>query len=182
MGAETRLAERTIRACRPDEAGRIGDIINVAAQIYHGVISDDCWHEPYMPPDKLEAEIAAGVVFQGIDMDGRLVAVMGLQPVQDVSLIRHAYVMPDYQGHGLGTQLLVAFKRQVATPILVGTWAAATWAIAFYERHGFQNVGQAPTADLLRRYWTISERQIETSVVLALQGLVKQTSANDRVG
>jgi GNAT superfamily N-acetyltransferase len=155
-----------IRPCREDEKPAILAVINAAAEAYRGVIPADRWHSPYMPPDELDSEIAAGVTFWGHERDGVLVGVMGLQSVRDVDLIRHAYVLPDRQRHGIGAALLWALRRQNARPMLVGTWAAADWAIRFYERHGFELVAPERTAALLRAYWTISERQIETSVVL----------------
>ena len=120
-----------------------------------------------MPPDELDGEIAAGVRFWGCEDDGELVAVMGLQPVRAVTLIRHAYVAPARQRSGVGGALLEDLASRTTTRMLVGTWAAAEWAVRFYERHGFAPVGPERTAELLRTYWTIPERQIETSVVLA---------------
>jgi GNAT superfamily N-acetyltransferase len=157
----------TIRPCREDERGAILEIVNSAAVAYRGVIPPDCWHEPYMPEAELDAEIAAGVVFWGYEADGVLVGVMGRQPVREVELIRHAYVLPAAQGRGVGSVLLGHLRERSRRPMLVGTWAAADWAISFYRRHEFELVGPARTATLLRRYWTISERQVETSVVLA---------------
>jgi GNAT superfamily N-acetyltransferase len=142
-------------------------IINAAAEAYRGVIPSDCWHEPYMPAAQLQAEIAAGIAFMGCEVDGALAGVMGIQPVRNVDLIRHAYVLPAYQGSGVGSALIAHLRAQTVRQILVGTWAAATWAIGFYERHGFRLVPETFKASLLRTYWTISERQIETSVVLA---------------
>jgi GNAT superfamily N-acetyltransferase len=162
-----------IRHCRDDELARILRIVNLAAEAYRGVIPADCWHEPYMPLDELEDEIAAGVAFWGYEAGGELVGVMGIQPVRDVELIRHAYVVPGRQRAGVGAALLEHLMAldpatgSQARPILVGTWAAAEWAIRFYERHGFKLVPADETAPLLRAYWTISDRQIETSVVLA---------------
>ena len=118
---------------------------------------------------ELDREIAAGVAFSGIDMDGELVGVMGVQPVRDVVLIRHAYVVPARQREGIGAALLEHLTRSTERPVLVGTWAAAEWAIRFYRRHGFELVGPERTAELLRRYWAIPERQIATSVVLRLE-------------
>jgi GNAT superfamily N-acetyltransferase len=142
-------------------------IVNAAAEAYRGVIPADRWHEPYMPREELDAEIAAGVEFWGYaDGDG-LVGLMGIQPVRDVDLIRHAYVAPGSQRGGIGGALLEHLMRDRTRRVLVGTWAAATWAIAFYERHGFEYVGRERTAALLQDYWTIPERQIDTSVVLA---------------
>jgi GNAT superfamily N-acetyltransferase len=157
----------SIRPCRDDERDEILAIVNAAAEAYRGVIPADRWHEPYMPVEELDAEVAAGVEFWGHEDDGRLLGVMGIQQVRDVDLIRHAYTLPDCQGRGIGGALLEHLLARATRPILVGTWAAAEWAIGFYERHGFEYVGQGRTAELLRRYWDIPERQIETSVVLA---------------
>ena len=154
-----------IRRCREDELAAIGAIVNAAAVVYRGVIPDDRWHEPYMGMAELEGEVAAGVEFWGYEDGDELMGVMGIQPVQDVTLIRHAYVSPAAQGRGVGGALLAALEARGAGRLLVGTWAAATWAIRFYERHGFVAVDDP--AALLRRYWSIPERQIETSVVLA---------------
>jgi GNAT superfamily N-acetyltransferase len=154
-----------IRRCRDDELAAIGAIVNAAAVVYRGVIPEDRWVEPYMPAAELESEIAAGVEFWGFEEDGSLLGVMGIQPVQDVTLIRHAYVAPGMQGRGIGGALLAALEARGSGQLLVGTWAAASWAIRFYERHGFVAVDDP--AALLRRYWSIPERQIETSVVLA---------------
>ncbi len=143
------------------------EIINDAAEAYRGVIPSDCWKEPYMPRQELRHEIDEGVRFWGIEEDGLLVGVMGLQPVQDVTLIRHAYVATARRGHGLGGLLLDHLLRQTVGPVLVGTWAAAQWAIRFYEKHGFRQVSREEKDRLLRKYWSIPERQVETSVVLA---------------
>lgn len=158
--------EHTLRPCRPDETGRMLAIIDAAAQAYRGVIPDDCWHEPYMPADDLDREIAAGVAFWGCEIGGELAGVMGSQPVKDVVLIRHAYVAPGHQGRGVGGALLEHLKARTERPMLVGAWAAAQWAIGFYRRHGFRLVGTEEKTRLLKTYWTISARQIETSVVL----------------
>jgi GNAT superfamily N-acetyltransferase len=157
----------SIRRCRDDERDEIFTIVNAAAEAYRGVIPEDRWHEPYMPREELDAEIAAGVEFWGYEDDRTMIGVMGIQQVRDVDLIRHAYVVPDSQGRGIGTALLEHLLARAARPMLVGTWAAAEWAIRFYERHGFEYVGRERTAALLRDYWDIPERQIETSVVLA---------------
>lgn len=157
----------TIRACARSDVDAIYAVVNDAAEAYRGVIPTDCWHEPYMPRDELDAEIAAGVVFAGAyDESGHLLGVMGLQHVQDVALIRHAYTRTDVQGRGIGTALLEHLKRETDRPLLVGTWKAAEWAIRFYERHGFRRVEEAEKNALLRRYWTVPPRQIDTSVVL----------------
>jgi GNAT superfamily N-acetyltransferase len=158
----------TIRICQRGERDAVLAVVNAAAEAYRGVIPDDRWHEPYMPGDLLDAELAAGVEFWGYeDEDGQLAGVMGVQPVEDVHLIRHAYVLPQSQGRGIGGELLEHLVAALDGPVFVGTWAAAEWAIRFYRRHGFFLVAPGQTADLLRRYWAIPERQIETSVVLA---------------
>ena len=131
------------------------------------MIPSDRWHEPYMAPDELDQELSAGVRFWGYEADGTLVGVMGIQRVRDVELIRHAYVLPGSQGHGVGGALLEHLQRFGTERMLVGTWAAAEWAIRFYRRHGFQLVAPERTASLLKAYWTIPDRQIATSVVLA---------------
>jgi GNAT superfamily N-acetyltransferase len=156
-----------IRPCRDDEREAILAIVNAAAEAYRGVIPADRWREPYMPAEELAGEIAAGVAFRGYEDEGALRGVMGIQPVRDVDLIRHAYVAPDAQGRGIGGALLEDLRRRSTRPLLVGTWAAAEWAIGFYRRHGFEVVPRERTAELLRTYWSIPERQIETSVVLA---------------
>jgi GNAT superfamily N-acetyltransferase len=156
-----------IRPCRDDERTSILAIVNAAAEAYRGVIPADRWHEPYMPAGQLDREIAAGVAFWGYEADGALLGVMGIQPVRDVDLIRHAYVAPGSQGRGVGAALLEHLLRSATRRLLVGTWAAAEWAIAFYLRHGFAQVSPEEKTRLLRRYWDIPERQIETSVVLA---------------
>jgi len=120
-----------------------------------------------MPAAELAAEQAAGVVFWGCEVQGELVAVMGIQPVHELHLIRHAYVHPAFQRNGAGGALLDHLRRTTRGPMLVGTWAAAAWAIRFYERHGFRRVSDQAKDRLLRTFWTIPERQVETSVVLA---------------
>ena len=155
------------RPCRDDERDEILAIINAAAEAYRGVIPADRWHEPYMESSELESEIAAGVRFWGYPADGRLAGVMGVQAVRDVELIRHAYVRPESQRRGVGAALLAHLRTVSTRPMLVGTWAAADWAIEFYRRHGFELVSPERKTELLRTYWTIPERQIETSVVLA---------------
>jgi GNAT superfamily N-acetyltransferase len=158
-----------IRRCTDADLDAIESIVNQAAEAYRGVIPTDCWHEPYMPRAELEAEIAAGVVFWSVDDAGMPIGVMGLQPVRDVTLIRHAYVRPSHQSRGVGRQLLVSLARQVSGPLLVGTWAAASWAIRFYERQGFRLVSPGEKQRLLDTYWTISPRQRDASVVLCRQ-------------
>jgi GNAT superfamily N-acetyltransferase len=156
-----------IRRCRDDEREAILAIVNAAAEAYRGVIPADRWHEPYMPASELDGEIAAGVEFWGYEADGSLLGIMGIQSVRELDLIRHAYVSPASQGRGVGSALLEHFASSTDRQMLVGTWAAAEWAIRFYRRHGFEPVTREQTAELLRTYWTIPERQIETSVVLA---------------
>ncbi len=162
---ETRSGK--IRRCEDGDLPAVCAIINAAAQAYKGVIPADRWHEPYMPADELAHEVAQGVIFWGYEEDGALLAVMGLQPMQGVSLIRHAYVLPERQGQGLGGRLMAHLREQTSQPLLVGTWADAWWAIRFYEKHGFRLVSGEEKERLLRKYWTIPERQVETSVVLA---------------
>jgi GNAT superfamily N-acetyltransferase len=157
----------TIRPCRDDDRVAIFAVVNAAAKAYRGVIPADCWHEPYMALHELEAEIAAGVEFWGYEADGALVGVMGIQEVGHFVLIRHAYVSPGSQRQGVGGALLERLAGTTTRRMLVGTWAAADWAIRFYRRHGFELVSPEQTASLLKTYWTIPDRQIETSVVLA---------------
>jgi N-acetylglutamate synthase-like GNAT family acetyltransferase len=156
-----------IRQCRSDEFGLIGEIINDAAQAYRGVIPEDRWHEPYMSPAELEEQVKQGVIFWGTEQDGILTGVMGIQPVQDVTLIRHAYVRTACRNRGVGSSLLRHLRTLTDRPILIGTWAAAVWAVAFYEKHGFRKVTPAEKDRLLKKYWSIPDRQVETSVVLA---------------
>jgi GNAT superfamily N-acetyltransferase len=159
---------RPIRPCVDADFDVMYAIINAAATAYAGVIPGDRYHVPYMPADELREEIAAGVRFWGwYDSDG-LSGVMGIQDVDDVTLIRHAYVRPDRQGRGIGSRLLAHLTSLPHQPLLVGTWADATWAVRFYERHGFRLVSQEEKDRLLRRYWSIPERQVDTSVVLLL--------------
>jgi GNAT superfamily N-acetyltransferase len=160
----------SIRRCREDEREAILGIVNDAARAYRPVIPGDRWREPYMSRRELDDEIAAGVVFWGYEADGGLVGLMGIQPVRDVDLIRHAYVAPDRQRRGVGGALLEHLMRVSSRRLLVGTWAAADWAIRFYERHGFELIPPTQTAAVLRSYWTIPDRQVETSVVLAKAG------------
>jgi len=158
-----------IRPCTDTDVPTIEAIINEAAAAYRGIIPSDCWHEPYMKRSELIDEIAQGVRFSGVVESGALVGIMGLQLVGDVTLIRHAYVRNSHQGRGIGGQLLEYFIAQTATPLLVGTWAAAHWAIRFYENHGFALATEEKDR-LLQTYWHISPRQRETSVVLRYVG------------
>ena len=156
-----------IRQCNSADLQEIYAIINTAALAYKGVIPADCWKEPYMPEEDLRHEIAQGVEFRGYEEAGKLSGVMGIQTVMDVTLFRHAYIRPDRQRQGIGKVLLKTLRQRAASPILIGTWAAASWAIRFYEKHDFVMVSHKEKDRLLRKYWTISERQVETSVVLA---------------
>ena len=158
-----------IRPCRDEDRQAIFDIVNQAAEVYRDVIPADRWHDPYMPREQLDAEIAAGVVFWGSERDGGLTGVMGIQRARDVQLIRHAYVLPAQQGSGVGRELLEHLVERADAPLLVGTWAAAAWAIRFYERNGFELVTPRRKDELLREYWDIPARQVETSVVLELR-------------
>jgi GNAT superfamily N-acetyltransferase len=157
----------SIRPCRDDERTAILAIVNAAAGAYRGVIPADRWHEPYMDSRELDGEIAGGVVFWGYESDGALIGTMGIQEVRDMDLIRHAYVLPSSQRRGVGAALLQHLRGLTARRMLVGTWAAADWALRFYRRHGFEPVSPERKTALLRSYWAIPERQIETSVVLA---------------
>jgi N-acetylglutamate synthase-like GNAT family acetyltransferase len=156
-----------IRPCKPDDFETIYEIVNDAAQAYKGVIPANRWHEPYMPREELQHEIDAGVRFWGYEESGELVGVMGIQEMQDVTLIRHAYVRTTQRRKGIGGKLLSHLLTLSERPILIGTWAAATWAIQFYGKHGFRLVSEEEKNRLLKKYWSIPERQVETSVVLA---------------
>lgn len=156
-----------IRDARDDEREAVRALIESAAQVYRGAIPDDCWHAPYMPRAELESELAAGVRFRVYaDVDGPLGAI-GLQQAGDVELIRHAYVRPDRQRLGIGAALMADLRARSTRPLLVGTWAAAHWAIAFYRRHGFAQVPPVRAAALLAHYWSVPPRQAAASVVLA---------------
>jgi GNAT superfamily N-acetyltransferase len=156
-----------IRICQPNDKERIYLIINEAAKAYRGVIPADCYREPYMPMDELERELAE-MTFFGWEERGELVGVIGFQPIKDVTLIRHAYVLPQWQRRGIASRLIDNMKRLCKTPrLLVGTWADAYWAIALYQKHGFKLM---PNKDrLLKTYWKIPQRQIENSVVLGIE-------------
>lgn len=156
-----------VRWCLDGERAEILAIINAAAEAYRGVIPADRCHEPYMPRDELERELAAGVRFCGYETDGALAGIMGIQRVRDVDLIRHAYVLPSTQRQGVGGALLEELQGLTDRQILVGTWRAARWAVRFYQQHGFELVSPGRTTALLKTYWGIPARQIEMSVVLA---------------
>jgi GNAT superfamily N-acetyltransferase len=155
-----------IRPVTPDHLGELFDIVNDGAHVYQGVIPADCWHEPYMSMDELQGELAAGVEFWGWQESGHFRGVMGRQDRGEVVLIRHAYVRRACQQQGIGSHLLDFLRAQVDRPILVGTWAAAWWAVRFYQKHGFTLVTVAAKDRLLQTYWNITPRQVETSVVL----------------
>ncbi len=155
-----------IRRCTDSDFEAVYSIINDAAAAYRGVIPEDRWHEPYMSREELRREIEAGVVFWGYD-EGELLGVMGIQDVRDVTLFRHAYVLTRMRNRGIGGKLLTFLSGLTGRPVLIGTWAAADWAVRFYEKHGFRLVTTAEKDRLLTKYWSIPRRQTETSVVLA---------------
>ncbi len=156
-----------IRQCSERDFDTIYTIINDAAQAYKGVIPFDRWKEPYMSQEYLRHELDSGVLFWGYEEGGELVGVMGIQYVKDVALIRHAYVRTSRRNRGIGGKLLLHLKRLTDRPILIGTWVDAAWAVRFYEKHGFHLVSPEEKDRLLKKYWSIPERQLETSVVLA---------------
>ena len=166
-----------IRAALDSDLQAVYAVVNDAAQRYRGVIPADRWHDPYMPMDELAAEIAAGVRFWVAEEGGHIAGVMGIQDKGEVSLVRHAYVSSSVQRAGIGTRLLHHVLGLAKKPVLIGTWAAATWAIDFYRRNGFKVVSQEEKERLLRKYWSIPERQIETSVVLADSTWLQQEAA-----
>lgn len=156
-----------IRRCDERDFETIWSIINDGARAYKGVIPSDCWTEPYMSSDKLRGQIAEGVAFWGYEENGALTGVMGIQQLENVTLIRHAYVRSSSQKRGIGSVLLEHLRKLATGPVLIGTWANAVWAIRFYERHGFQVIAASRTERLLKRYWNVPQRQVETSVILA---------------
>jgi N-acetylglutamate synthase-like GNAT family acetyltransferase len=156
-----------IRECTKSDLSTVLEIINDAAIAYKGIIPDDRWHEPYMTFEEIQREVEDGVIFWGFERKGNLLGVMGIQDKGDVSLIRHAYVRTRCRKQGIGTQLLGYLESLTEKPILVGTWKDASWAISFYKKKGYILVTEKEKNRLLRKYWTIPERQIETSVVLA---------------
>ena len=156
-----------IRKCTDDDLPALYAIINDAAQAYKGVIPEDRWHEPYMPMQELNQELRDGIQFWGYESDGELIGVMGIQDKGDVDLIRHAYVKTGRRRQGIGARLLRHLEQTTSKPILIGTWAAATWAIRFYEKNGYRLLSRTDTERLLRKYWSIPDRQVTTSVVLA---------------
>ena len=159
-------SDHSIVSCRAADTLRILEIINAAALAYRGVIPDDRWHEPYMSDQELRRDLERGVTFVGMNVDGTLVGVMGVQRVRDCDLIRHAYVLPSFQGRGIGGSLLRHLMSGTSRQLLVGTWADATWAISFYEGHGFTLADPTQSKLLLSQYWKIPAAQAEASVVL----------------
>lgn len=164
-----------IRRCEENDFDAILAIVNEAARAYDGVIPADRYHEPYMPAEELRGEIDARVEFWAWEEDGAVLGVMGIQDVKDVTLIRHAYVRKAAQRRGIGARLLAHLRAQTTRPLMIGTWADAAWAIRFYKMHGFECAPAAQKAALLCRYWSVPERQIETSVVLAECGWLSKT-------
>jgi N-acetylglutamate synthase-like GNAT family acetyltransferase len=156
-----------IRKCADEDFEEIFNIINDASIAYKGVIPPDRWHEPYMPREELQAQIEDGVRFSCYVDDNEIVGVMGIQDKEDVALIRHAYVRTKQRKKGVGSLLLQELIKDEQKPILIGTWKAADWAIRFYEKHGFRLVDEEEKDRLLKKYWAIPDRQVETSVVLA---------------
>jgi N-acetylglutamate synthase-like GNAT family acetyltransferase len=159
-----------IRKSTGSDFDTIHSIVNDAAQAYKGVIPADRWNDEYMTKEELRHEIDDGVEFWGYEDGGELIGVMGIQPVQDVTLIRHAYVITTKRNKGVGGQLLSHLRKLTDRPILMGTWADAVRAVRFYEKHGFELVTEEEKDRLLRKYWSIPERQIATSVVLKEKG------------
>lgn len=155
-----------ISKCDQKDFNNIYEIINDAASAYRGIIPADRWHEPYMPEEELKIQIADGVEFWKYQEGDEIIGVMGIQYKDDVTLIRHAYVRTTKRNKGIGARLLKHLNEIATTPVLIGTWADAGWAIAFYQKHGFRLVSAEEKNILLRKYWTIPARQVETSVVL----------------
>ncbi|MTI80348.1 MAG: GNAT family N-acetyltransferase [Firmicutes bacterium] len=158
-----------IRLCQKRDFNAIYSIINNSAEVYKGVIPEDRWKEPYMTREELKNEIQEGVIFWGYELGSELVGVMGIQNVENVSLIRHAYVLKNKRNMGIGGALLNFLRKQTSRPIFIGTWADAAWAISFYKKHGFTLLSTEEKERLLRKYWSVPERQIESSVVLAMR-------------
>jgi N-acetylglutamate synthase-like GNAT family acetyltransferase len=156
-----------IRPCREEDFQAVFNIINDAAQAYRDTIPADRWHDPYMSREQLQREIDSGVLFSGLERNGQLLGVMGIQNIAEVTLIRHAYVLTSQHNSGIGGQLLEHLRQSTDKPVLIGTWKAALWAIKFYQKYGYRLVDEATKNRLLKTYWSIPERQVETSVVLA---------------
>ena len=158
-----------IRKCTANDQAKILAVINDAAMAYKGVIPEECWQSPYMSEENFKKDAEAGVEFYGYEENGELVGVMGHQEFVDVTLIRHAYVKTEHRNKGIGSTLIKYLLSLTLKPVLVGTWRAAHWSVIFYEKHGFKLLEPESAEDLLKKYWSISERQRETSVVLAGQ-------------
>jgi GNAT superfamily N-acetyltransferase len=156
-----------IRRSNPEDVATIYSVINDAARAYEGVIPHDRWNDPYMPMEELLGEIEDGVEFWLYEEDGETVGAMGIQDVDDVTLIRHSYVRGEWRNKGIGGNLLAELLEMARLPVLIGTWNDAVWAVGFYEKHGFQRLSDEESARLLERYWNIPARQVETSIVLA---------------
>ncbi len=170
--------EPMIRTCTEGDLEEMDAIINDAAQAYKGVIPDDRWHEPYMSLAELKREIEDGVRFWGFEAEGEFLGVMGIQDKGEVDLIRHAYVRSRSRNTGIGTRLLRHLQGITVKPILIGTWTDATWAIRFYVKNGFRVLSRLDTERLLRKYWSIPDRQVVTSVVLASPEWDKEWGGN----
>ena len=156
-----------IKVLSTKDASIIYEVINEAARAYRGAIPNDCYHEPYMPQQELRREMK-GMIFFGWHEEGKIIGIIGFQKVKDVTLVRHAYVLPEYQRKGIGSKLLSHVKQMTKTrQLLVGTWADAVWAIQFYQKHSFKLMPEKD--ELLRKYWNVPQRQIETSVVLGIE-------------
>ena len=155
-----------LRRCTPTDFDEIYQVINDAALAYKNVIPGDCWHEPYMSRQELTLQMEEGVEFWCYQEHDKILGVMGIQDRREVTLIRHAYVRTVARNTGIGGKLLAHLRTLTSKPVLVGTWAAATWAIEFYQKHGFRLVSQELKNKLLNTYWAIPPRQVETSVVL----------------
>ena len=168
-----------IRKCTESDLQTIFEIVNDAAVAYKGIIPDDRWHEPYMPKEEVLEEIQAGVNFWGLEKAGDLLGVMGIQDKGDVVLIRHAYVRTQSRQQGIGKKLLLHLEDLTDKPILIGTWKAAVWAVSFYRKNGYTLVSETEKNRLLQTYWSIPDRQVETSVVLANQTWVEGSDSGD---
>jgi N-acetylglutamate synthase-like GNAT family acetyltransferase len=171
-----------LRAANAGDFDAILGVINDAAEAYRGFIPADCWHVPYMSGEELRHELAAGVRFSVFERSGSIVGVMGVQDVRDVTLIRHAYVRTKFQNSGIGAELLGHLTARASRPVLIGTWAAARWAIRFYEKRGFRVVPPDVKERLLRTYWTVPDRQIATSVVLVDRKWLERNPIKEMAG
>jgi GNAT superfamily N-acetyltransferase len=167
FGETLELEVLMIRKCKKEEVEAVREVINEATQVYKEIIPVQRWHEPYMLEDQLRHEISSGITFWGYAEGNQLLGVMGIQPIEDVTLIRHAYVRTEKQGQGIGGRLLTHLYNMTTTPVLIGTWADAFWAIGFYRKHGFCLVPEAEKEHLLYKYWTAPKWHLDMSVVLA---------------